>query len=217
MKKKLIPMIFGLAMLAALPLTAKAEGDESPEPESGNVSYTGGFAETRSSDVKRTELVTAIPAYTLTIPRDTSIKRGARIATIGHAKVTGNYFIKPYGVEVSLTKVDFTHTTDSSKKIAFAVEDTSESSGNHAYVTADGATRNKCRYYKTIVSGAESTATYDTGDIADINQSRDVVLKIADAQWQGATTGGLYKGSITFLAQLCDDVTTGDWEQMSNS
>lgn len=207
-KKKIIPFIFGLSMLAT-PFAASAV--DNPEGDSRNVVYTGGFVETNTSDVDKTELVTAIPEYTLTIPRDTSIKRGARIATIGHAKVTGNYFIKPYGVEVSLTKVDFTHTTDSSKKIAFAVEDTSASSGNHSYVTADGATRNKCRYYKTIVSGAESTTTYDAGDIADINQSRDVVLKIADAQWTGANKGGRYKGSVTFLAELCDDVTTGEW------
>ena len=208
MKKKLIPFILGLSMVAALPLAAHAEDTDAQD--SGNVTYSGGFVDTQSSDVDETELVTAIPEYTLTIPRDTSIKRGARIANIGHAKVTGNYFIKPYGVEVSLTKVDFTNTTDSTEQIAFAVEDTSASSGNHAYVTADGTTRNKCRYYKTIVSGAESTATYDTGDIADINQSRDVVLKIADTQWTSAA-GGRYKGSVTFLAELCDDVTTGDW------
>lgn len=210
MKKKLIPFILGLSMVAALPLTAHAT-DESPEPESGNVVYTGGFVEnSRTADVDETELVTAIPEYTLTIPRDTSIKRGARIATIGHAKVTGNYFIKPYGVEVSLTKVDFTHTTQSSNTIAFAVEDTSADSGNHAYVTADGTTRNKCRYYKDT---GESTTVYDRGDIAEINQSRDVVLKIADSEWSNKA-GGLYKGSITFNAQLCDDVTTGDWQQI---
>ena len=205
MKKKLIPFIFGLSMLSAIPFTASADDEISA---SGNVTYEGGFVTTQSSSVDQTELVTAVPEYIVTIPRDTSIKRGARIATIGHAAVTGNYFIKPYGVEVSLTKVDFTNQNGGSNPdtIAFAVEDTSASTGNNAYITANGTTRKKCRYYKNN----NSTTVYDRGDIAEINQSRDVVLKINDSEWQNKA-GGIYKGSITFSAQLCDDVTGGDW------
>jgi len=104
MKKKLIPFILGLSMIAATPLAAHAV--DTPEEDSGNVTY-GGFAEIADTESGTTDVVTSIPECTMTIPRDTTIKKGALSANIGRVTIDGHYFVKPYYVEVSATRNNF--------------------------------------------------------------------------------------------------------------
>jgi hypothetical protein len=109
MKKKLIPFILGLSMIAATPLAAHAA--DTPEEDSGNVTY-GDFASITDEQSGETPVVTAIPECTMTIPRDTTIKKGAKSANIGRVTIDGHYFVKPYYVEVSATRDNFVKVDD---------------------------------------------------------------------------------------------------------
>ena len=106
MKKKLIPFILGCSMLAALPLTAHAN-ETTTEQDSGNVTYNG-FAEVSTEESGNTPVLTAIPECTMTIPRDTTIKRGSLSANIGKVTIDGKYFVKPYYIEVTANRKNFT-------------------------------------------------------------------------------------------------------------
>jgi len=126
MKKKLLPFILGLSMVAALPLAAHAD-ETTTEQDSGNVTYNG-FADVSTEESGNTPVLTAIPECTMTIPRDTTIKRGSLSANIGKVTIDGKYFVKPYYVEVtadrkSFTVVDTTTGTAKTEANALAKED----------------------------------------------------------------------------------------------
>lgn len=126
MKKKLLPFILGCSMLAALPLTAHAD-ETTLEQNSGNVTYNG-FAAVLTTESGDTPVLTAIPECTMTIPRDTTIKRGSLSANIGKVTIDGKYFVKPYYVEVtadrkSFTLVDTTTGIAKTEAAALAKED----------------------------------------------------------------------------------------------
>jgi len=126
MKKKLLPFILGCSMLAALPIVAHAD-ETTPEQGSGNVTYNG-FANVSTTNDGETPVLTAIPECTMTIPRDTTIKRGSLSANIGKVTIDGKYFVKPYYVEVtadrkSFTVVDTTTGTAKTEADALAKED----------------------------------------------------------------------------------------------
>ena len=106
MKKKLLPFILGLSMVAALPFAAHAD-ETTTEQDSGNVTYNG-FADVQTTESGNTPVLTAIPECTMTIPKDTTIKRGSLSANIGRVTIDGKYFVKPYYIEVEAARKNFT-------------------------------------------------------------------------------------------------------------
>lgn len=142
--KKILSLILGTAMIASMPLAGVKAAGEVPvgetisadsykaDPTAGGATFATGLD---GQESKSTEILAAIPEYTLDIPADTAIKRGALMVKIGEAKVTGNYFYKPYGVDVSIAKQNFYLVTgfdsttggitgeDSAKQIKFTVLD----------------------------------------------------------------------------------------------
>lgn len=156
--KKILSLILGTAMIASMPLAGvKADpvavtDGATVVGERDDIIYSGDFAtglDGTSSDT--TEILAAIPEYTLTIPADTAIKRGALQANIGMATVTGNYFYKPYGVDVSISKQNFylskldddgkLLTQDADHQIKFTVQDNlgTQKTGTPGDWTGDGA------------------------------------------------------------------------------
>jgi hypothetical protein len=120
MKKKLIPFILGLSMVAALPLAAHADVT-TPEEDSGNVKY-GSFATVNTEESGDTPVLTAIPECTMTIPRDTTIKRGSLSANIGRVTIDGKFFVKPYYIEVTATRKNFTKVYSTAAEITASGE-----------------------------------------------------------------------------------------------
>jgi len=212
MKKKLIPFILGLSMVAALPLAAHAE--DTPEQNSGNVEY-GNFATVDTTNAGETDVITAIPECTLTIPRDTTIKRGALSANIGRVTVDGHYFVKPYYVEVSATKNDFVKTENGSRiadplakqDILFDVATTNgtpQTTGTAAAnttlvqngtVSIDGTSHKSTfsptyaarRFWKDMTKTGEGNQdkSYKDGEVCDIKEQENIWLRIAETQWTG--------------------------------
>jgi len=125
MKKKLIPFILGLSMFAAVPLATYAD-ESTTEQDSGNVTYNG-FAEVETEESGETPILTAIPECTMTIPKDTTIKRGSLSANIGRVTIDGKYFVKPYYIEVTADRKSFTvvdsEGTAKAENAALAKED----------------------------------------------------------------------------------------------
>lgn len=122
MKKKLIPFILGCSMVAALPFAARAD-ETTPENDSGNVTYNG-FAEVTTTENSDTPVLTAIPECTMTIPKDTTIKRGSLSANIGRVTIDGNYFVKPYYIEVTASRNNFTKVYATDAEITASGEST---------------------------------------------------------------------------------------------
>lgn len=238
MKKKLLPFILGCSMLAAaLPFTAHAE--DGPEQDSGNVKY-GGFAQVTTQESGDTPVLTAIPECTLTIPRDTTIKRGSLSANIGRVTVDGKYFVKPYYVEVKATNQNFTKVENGSvvanpkanQDILFDVATTTgapATSGTAAAnttlvqngtVALEGENSHYTPTYACVRfwKNLGEDAAYKAGEITPINGQKDIFVNIAEAQWTGVSgseavtkpQGGQYKGSISFTATFRDDFADTD-------
>ena len=159
MKKKLLPFILGLSMLSALSFVVYA--DDNPEEDSGNVKYSAvdnvTFVEVNTSDSGDTPVLTAIPECTMTIPRDTTIQKGALSANIGRVTIDGHYFVKPYYIQVSATKQDFRKVYSSAAEITASGE-TGASVGDT--MGADYAKANQDIIFDVATAtGAPSTQT----------------------------------------------------------
>lgn len=236
MKKKLIPFILGLSMFAAVPLAAHAaptavDGDEGDSglvtyPSTGNFVNVGQGVQTEGDAAPATPVITAIPECTLTIPKDTTIKKGARKADIGNITIDGKYFVKPYYVEVHATKQDFIKTDDATgnpladptatQDIVFDVDTEENGTGTKKFIASGtvNVTNNKSSYTPTYLcrnfwkdntqaSGSEETG-YKDGEVVNIAEREHIWLKVPDAQWTDAE-GGRYKGRVTFTATFRDD------------
>jgi len=219
MKKKLIPFILGLSMAAALPLAAHAAPIpvDGPEQDSRLVTYDGFVGVGGGVQAPNTDIVTAIPECILTIPKDTTILKGALKADIGNITVDGKYFVKPYYIQVHATKQDFIKVDSSTgelinnpsdnQKIVFNVDSEQNGSGTEAFITDNGSTQTyKCRNFwkdDTQASGSEDTDYLD-GEVTNIAGREHIWIKIPANEWTTAE-GGRYKGHVTFTAKFRDD------------
>ncbi len=188
-----------------------------------------GFSDTTPSP--RTDLETAIPGFTMTIPANTVLPFGATNWNIGLLEIDATDFMNPDKVGVILTKEDFTKANTANPStnqtitfdIATSKGGTSVAStfnSNDEIVTTDAKI---LKFYQTGTRGTNfpytytglSHSDYDAGNVVDIHEGKHIWLSSSD--WSGKEAGR-YEGSITFTAYIIngelvenDDATTAPY------
>lgn len=192
-------------LAAALTFSCSSVAFADSECDSGNVSY-GSFAPINESRCGTTELSTGILEYLVTFPARTKMVPYRHTSEfLGPLTVEGKAFIKPYKIAVTVSKKDFKLTTKKAKNksdtIKFDVTEmvTDESGKRHNGESLLGRT---LYFYENDLSDVISEGDpYMDGEVADINHSIDVGIKIEKSEWPKASPGK-YKGKITFYAEL---------------
>lgn len=194
-------LVITLAFLCSFAVFADSTSD------SENVEYNG-FAPTYQNQCGNTELFTSLFEYTVTFPKQLDlVPHRATSRYLGPLKVEGKSFVKPYKIAVTVSKKDFKLTTKKAKNksdtIKFDVTEmiTGEDGKKYNGETLLGRT---IYFYENDLSDVISDGDpYMDGEIADINHSIDVGIKIENSEWKKASPGK-YKGKITFYAELDD-------------
>lgn len=200
MKHIFLKIFLGIAFFLTSCFTIFSKAIE----DSGNVTYDGGFTPIYSSQCGKTELFTSIFDYIVTFPKKTAIVPYKQTSQdLGPLKVEGHSFIKPYKVAVTISKKDFKLTTKKAKnKSDTIVYDVTEMVKDESGKMVNGETLlgKTLYFYENDISGDDP---YMEGEVADINHSIEVGIKIEKPEWKKASPGK-YKGRITFYAELDD-------------
>lgn len=203
MKQIFLKSFLILAVIFSCNSTALAD----PLTESGNVEYDG-FAPIYESQCGSTEVVTSIFEYLVTFPERTKmVPYRQKSEYLGPLKVEGKSFIKPYKIAVTVSKKDFKLTTKKAKNksdtIVFDVTEMIKGEDGKRY-NGETLLGKTLYFYENDLSDVISDGDpYMDGEVADINHSIDVGIKIEDSEWKKASPGK-YKGKITFYAELDD-------------
>jgi hypothetical protein len=183
---------------------------------------TTSFTEENTNDTAgTTDLETAIPEYDMTIPAKTVLPIGATHWRLGNVKIAGKYFVRPDKVDVIVTHDPFKHSTydegasatdKAARTIEFTVSDKALTDAaldntKHRYFFQDGKHTGASHDTDTMQSAfpyaytGYSSDRYQDGYVSEINETHQVWLNAAAAQWTGKEKGN-YTGSITFTANV---------------
>lgn len=198
-----------------------SQADTDPNTKNDGFSDTDGSGAPAPSP--RTDLETAIPGFTMTIPMKTLLPFGATAWNIGLLEISGENFLNPDKVGVIITKEDLVKTglTDpatNNQKIVFDVK--ASASGNPAMVDSSvvsgyDATKGFLttdakilKFYQNGTRGplfpytynmTDADINYNAGKIVPINEGKHIWLTSTD--WTGKESGR-YQGSVTFTAYI---------------
>lgn len=200
-------IFFGMALAVILPFCVKVSADDSPG-DSGNVKY-GEFVDIDNEESGITSLETCIFEYMVTFPKETAmVPYMTKFQRIGSVTVEGKAFIKPYKVALEISKKDFKLVSkkrekNKSNKIEFDVTSAVKDE-NGKWVSGESLLGKTIYCYRNdLAETEEEREAYERGEVADINESIEVGITVADSQWKKASAGK-YKGKITFTAKIDD-------------
>ncbi len=204
MKHTCLKVFLGIALFLTSSFTAFAD----IIPDSGNVSYEGGTVPMYDSQCGVTELSTGVLEYLVTFPRETAmVPYKQKSQFLGPLKVEGKAFIKPYKIAVTVSKKDFKLTTKKAKNksntIKFDVTEMITGKDGKKYNGKSLLGRTLYFYENDLSDTIVEGDPYMDGEVADINHSIDVGIKIENSEWKKASPGK-YKGKITFYAEIED-------------